>query len=143
MRKLQRRCDYVVSHLASTRAVLIVVGGFSALLAWTTYEQYTLDELPTRDWCIAALVACAVIGLGAAIVRPTPTMRGRTGIALQLVAALRIWGFGQTTLARTDGFVGFVQGTNAVWVWALIGFLGFLLWARRSHDPTRGDGSDP
>lgn len=137
------RKSKVVGAFASTRATLIVVGCISALLAVTTATQYDTTELPTRDLCIAALVVAAVIGIGSAIVAPTPVTRGRTGLALQVVAALRIWGFGQATLRRTDGFVGFISGTNAVWVWALIGYLGFLMWARRAHDPTRGDGSDP
>jgi hypothetical protein len=130
-------------RLASTRAVLIVVGVLSALLAWTTWVSLTDEQLPTRTLCVVVLVATAIVGLGSAIVAPNPHTRGRCGLGLMMVAVCRMWGFGQTTLARTDGIIGFIEGTNAVWVWALVGYLGFLVWARRASDPTRGDRGEP
>lgn len=132
----------MTARLATTRDALVVVGGLSLLLSWTTWVNYTTDELPTRDLCVLALAVSGMVGVLCAFVPVNAVTRGVSGVGLMVCAVLRIAGFSIETLRRTDGVVGFIEGTNAVWVWAIVGYFGYLLWARRHQGGERRGAND-
>ena len=130
--------DRVSAPLASSRAVLVVVGTYSAWLAHTTRKNYTPDELPTRDLCVIALLACAVIGLAHVVRRPNRVTMAVFGVLLMINSFFRMIGFGIPAWERSDHGGNwlqdgwhFVEESNAVPVWGIIGYLGFLIWRRR------------
>ncbi len=126
--------------LASTRAVLLIVGITLAALAVTTVTNPRLDSLPWPT----GLAAITGLGAGAGIVGgifgPTRQARRVTGAALMAVAALRGWAFAAQIAGRTDGIVEWAQQSNPVLVWVLGWYLGFLVWARATSEAYRKAG---
>jgi hypothetical protein len=139
-RKVWTPVDRVTAPLASSRACLVVVGLYAGWTAHTTRLNYTPDELRTRDICVVALLAAAIIGTGHLFRPPNRVTMGVFGLLLMINSALRMFGFGLPAWQRSDHTgnwfrdgLSFVEQSNAVPVWGIIGYLGFLIWRRRNN----------
>jgi hypothetical protein len=132
--------DRATAPLASSRAVLVVLGFWTVWLAHTTRVSTRLETLPTRDVCVVALWAAGIIGIGHLFRDPNRITMGVFGLMLMLNAFLRMVGFGWRTWRDVDhsGWYTtdvwrFFEGSTAVPVWGIIGFFGFLIWRRRNN----------
>jgi hypothetical protein len=139
-RTVYRPIDRATAPLASSRAVLIVVGFYAGWASHTTRVNYTSAELRTRDACAIALLAAAIIGLGHIFRPPNRVTMAVFGLMVMINSALRMVGFGIPAWQRSNhaGWWGadlwhFVETSNAVPVWGIIGYLGFLIWRRRNN----------
>lgn len=133
MERLRARSE----RFAGTRATLIVVGVLAGVLGVTTYLGYTTQQLPTRNITIALCAMICVCGVGSAVVRPTVATRSSIGMALMVLAVARGIGLGIAARRASKDVVDFIGHSNPVVVWILVGYLGFLLWARAAQPVNR------
>lgn len=138
---MRRRIRRPFLRFASTRGVLVILGGLAGALAYQTYYGYTTEQLPVRDLCVILLISTCVCGLGSLFLpRPTGQLRSWIGLAWMAQSVIRAFGFATSIAHRTNTPVEWLQQSSAVTLHTVLFFLGLIIWTRAYEDEPRRRG---